>query len=252
MAFQHCIDINLLTKRYNGADQDSLKDVSFAIYKGEKFGVLGPNGAGKTTLISILCGIIKQSGGGFAYFMDGSEQVFSDMKHHIGFVPQDYAFYEELTAWQNMYYFGSLFHIPKKEIHSRTEEIFHVLGLTKFAFKKTKIFSGGMKRRMNLAIGIIHRPAILFLDEPTVGADVQSKHAMMEYLNRLNANGTTIVYTSHHMSEAQEFVNRIAFINLGELIACDQTATLLEKHHAPDLKSLFIQLTGEGYPDSDV
>lgn len=245
MTNQDCIVLSSLTKRYRNAEEESLKQVGFSIRQGEKFGILGPNGAGKTTLISILSGIITQTSGQFSFFWNGKKLSSSEVKHSIGFVPQEYAFYEELTPMQNMMYFGSLYNMGKSEIRQRTEEIFSVLGLSAIIHKKAKIFSGGMKRRMNLAIGIIHQPDILFLDEPTVGADVQSKHAMMEYLNKMNLEGTTIVYSSHHMSEAQEFCNRIAFINQGRLVACNDVETLMKQHSASDLKSLFIHLTGE-------
>lgn len=246
MTNKDCIVLNSLTKRYRKAEVESLKQVSFSILQGEKFGILGPNGAGKTTLISILCRIIPQTSGHFTFSLDEKELNSDEIKRRIGFVPQEYAFYEELTAIQNMMYFGSLYNLDKQQIRQRADEIFSVLGLSDKIHKKTRIFSGGMKRRMNLAIGIIHHPDILFLDEPTVGADVQSKHAMMEYLNKMNLGGTTIVYSSHHMSEAQEFCNRIAFINHGRLIACNDVKALMDEHSAADLKSLFIHLTGEG------
>lgn len=244
-----CITVENLSKRYPKADEDSLINVSLQIFQGEKFGILGPNGAGKTTLISILCGILPQSSGAFQFQFEGKLLGLKEIKHLIGFVPQDYAFYEELTPLQNLEYFGSLYGLKGEEIRRRSEKICSLLGLSKLMYKKTKVFSGGQKRRMNLAIGVIHQPQILFVDEPTVGADVQSKHAMIAYLNELNASGTTIIYTSHHMAEAQEFCHRIAFINKGRLIACDVVATLLQSHSAKDLTSLFIQLTGEGYSD---
>ncbi len=246
MTHKDCIVLDLLTKRYSKSKEDSLKQVSFSIYQGEKFAILGPNGAGKTTLISILCGIIPQTSGHFTFSLNGNVLSPHQVKQSIGFVPQEYAFYEELTPLQNMMYFGSLYKLRKTEIRQRTEEIFKVLGLSDIMHKKAKLFSGGMKRRMNLAIGIIHNPVILFLDEPTVGADVQSRHAMMEYLNKMNQTGTTIIYSSHHMSEAQEFCNRIAFINHGRLIAYNSISTLMSEFNAQDLTSLFIQLTGEG------
>jgi len=244
-----CISINNLTKRYKGSDNESLKQISFNINRGEKFGILGPNGAGKTTLISILCGILSETSGEFNFYRDDLKLSEREIKSVIGYVPQEYAFYEDLSPWQNMMYFGSLYNLPEKEIKIRSEEIFSVLGLGNIANKKTKIFSGGMKRRMNMAIGIIHKPEVLFLDEPTVGADVQSKHAMMEYLEKLNAGGTTIIYSSHLMEEAEAFCERVAFIHKGELIACDNLKNMIEKNNTSNLKSLFLQLTGEGYYD---
>ncbi|MDD3875101.1 MAG: ABC transporter ATP-binding protein [Bacteroidales bacterium] len=244
-----CIKTENLSKRYRNSEEESLSKISFTINKGDKFGILGPNGAGKTTLISILCGIIPTSSGKYSYYENDTVLSLVDIKKRLGFVPQDYAFYEELSPIQNMMYFGSFYKLSIKEITRRSEEIFNILGISNVAHKKIKTFSGGMKRRMNLAIGIIHKPAVLFLDEPTVGADVQSKHAMLTYINFLNSEGTTVVYTSHHMSEAQEFCNRIVLINKGELVVCDELKPLLQKYNTSSLKSLFIQLTGTQYFD---
>ena len=249
---QTCISINNLTKRYKKSDDDCLKQINLNIYQGEKFGILGPNGAGKTTLISILCGIISYTSGNYQYFENGNTLNSLEIKKIIGFVPQDYAFYDELTPLQNMMYFGAFYNLTKNEILKRSEKILSILGLLKVSDKKIKTFSGGLKRRINLALGLINYPKILFLDEPTVGADVQSKYAMIQYLNEINKKGTTIIYTSHHMQEAEDFCNRIALIDNGKLIACDYLAGLFDKHDSSNLKSLFINLTGEGYRDNNV
>ncbi|MCK4361161.1 MAG: ABC transporter ATP-binding protein [Bacteroidales bacterium] len=250
MTSQVCIQINNLTKRYFASKEESLKQVSITINSGEKFGILGPNGAGKTTLISIICGIIQSTGGSIKYFEQGNEVNLKTFRKKTGFVPQEYAFYEELTPNQNLEYFGALYNLSKKEINSRTKKLLFLLGLSKVSDKKLQTFSGGMKRRINLAIGIIHKPTILFLDEPTVGVDVQSKNAIIGFLNELNKEGTTIIYTSHHMSEAEEFCNYIALLDNGKLIACDSLTNLLNLHESSSLKSLFINLTGEDYRDN--
>jgi ABC-2 type transport system ATP-binding protein len=246
---QPCIQIENLSKRYDGASIDSLKGVNLEISSGDKYGVLGPNGAGKTTLISILCGIFEESSGNVKYLDEGQDANFKRMQSKIGFVPQEYALYQELTPIQNLEYFGAMYNLSKNVIAKRSHEILEILGLSKVMHNKVQTFSGGMKRRVNLAIGIIHEPSILFLDEPTVGVDVQSKVAILKFLNELNKQGTTIVYTSHHLSEAQEFCNRIALIDQGEIIIKGEIDSLLETHQAKDLKSLFIQFTGEEYRD---
>lgn len=246
---QHCINIKNLGKRYEGASVDSLNGVNLTILAGDKYGVLGPNGAGKTTLISILCGILEASTGQIEYSDHGNVVNYKTIQPKIGFVPQEYALYQELTPVQNLEYFGALYNLSKQEIASRTTEILKTLGLSAVAHKKVQTFSGGMKRRVNLAIGIIHQPTILFLDEPTVGVDVQSKVAILKFLNDINAQGTTIIYTSHHLSEAQEFCNRIALIDQGKIIIKGELKTLLEEHQTVDLKALFIQFTGEQYRD---
>ena len=237
------IHVENVSKRYKNAEDCSLQEVSLTIFKSDKFGILGPNGAGKTTLISILCGIFNQSSGKVTYNS-------SEKKHSIiGYVPQDFAFYNELTATQNLEYFGVLYHLSKKEIKQRSEEILTILGLLSVADKKVKTYSGGMKRRLNLAIGILHNPSILFLDEPTVGVDIQSKNAIIQFLNKLNEQGTTIIYTSHHLSEAEEFCNKIAILDYGKLIAFDEISALKHAHNVNSLMDVILKLTGEGYRD---
>ncbi|TLV02331.1 ABC transporter ATP-binding protein [Dyadobacter luticola] len=249
METQVCIEIQQVSKRYKSSGEDSLTKVSLNISCGDVFGLLGPNGAGKTTLISILCGIIPPTSGQVTYFVDGNIITENERKSIIGFVPQEYAFYQELTPRQNLDYFGAMYNIPKKELEIRREELLEVLGLAKSADKKVGTFSGGMKRRVNLAIGIIHNPEILFLDEPTVGVDVQSRNAIIRYLQQINKAGTTIIYTSHHMSEAEEFCKHIALIDHGKVIAKGELAGLKAENQVSDLQSLFINLTGEEYRD---
>lgn len=245
----NCIEISALSKRYPKATKDSLKAVSLSIQEGDRYGILGPNGAGKTTLISILCGILEASSGDLRYKHQNQVISFKEMQSKIGFVPQEYALYQELTPVQNLEYFGALYNLSKTEIATRTAQILKILGLSHVAHDKVQTFSGGMKRRINLAIGIIHQPTILFLDEPTVGVDVQSKVAILKFLHQLNAEGMTIVYTSHHLSEAQELCNRIALIDQGQIILQGDLLPLLETHQVQDLKELFIQFTGEEYRD---
>jgi len=232
-----------LSKRYKNAEELSLQHVSFSVFAGDKFGILGPNGAGKTTLISIMCGIIDSSGGKVKFNIPGLTE------YNIGLVPQDYAFYNELTAPQNLEYFGVLYHLSKKEIKERSDKVLSLLGLLNYTDKKVKTFSGGMKRRLNLAIGILHNPSILFLDEPTVGVDIQSRNAIIQFLNSLNDTGTTIIYTSHHLYEAEEFCNKIALLDYGKLIAFDETEKLKLKNNSASLTEVVLKLTGEDYRD---
>ena len=244
-----CIEIKNVSKRYSKAQEDTLSDISANITCGDVFGLLGPNGAGKTTLISILCGIIPATSGEINYYIDDNLLTAPERKSRIGFVPQEYAFYQELTARQNLDYFGAMYNIPADELRERREHLLDVLGLVKAGDKKVGEFSGGMKRRVNLAIGIIHQPDILFLDEPTVGVDVQSKNAIIRYLQQLNQSGMTIIYTSHHMAEAEEFCKHIALIDHGKVIAKGEIEALKSENGVTDLQSLFINLTGEEYRD---
>lgn len=243
------IEVQKISKQYSGATEYSLNGVSLSIKRGDKLGIFGPNGAGKTTLISIICGIIKQSEGE-VIFNDGESSIeLRSMLYKIGYVPQDFSFYPELTPYQNLMYFGALYDITKTELKQKIKSLLSVLGLSHVTHKKVGKFSGGMKRRVNLAIGIINDPAILFLDEPTVGVDVQSKNAIMTYLEELNRTGTTIIYTSHHMNEGQEFCNRIVLLDQGKLIADDSLQHLLKEYNESSLEALFLSLTGIEYRD---
>ncbi|WP_430817702.1 ABC transporter ATP-binding protein [Carboxylicivirga sp. RSCT41] len=241
---QAIIQIDKLSKRYKDASDYSLNDVSFTIHSGDKFGIFGPNGAGKTTLISIICKLFSQSSGTVHYFPTNGSEL------SIGFVPQDLALFEELTAQQNMEYFGALYKLKKRDVEARTAELLAILGLSNVVHKKVKTFSGGMKRRLNLAIGIIHKPEIIFLDEPTVGVDIQSKNAIMAFLNELNTNGTTIIYTSHHMEEAEEFCDKIAILDYGKVIACDVLSNLYASYKVTSLMEIMLLLTGKEYRDN--
>lgn len=246
---ENVIEIKAVSKTYKGAFEKSLNNISFSINKGDKIGIFGPNGAGKTTLISILCGIIDSSEGEVKYRSNNKLVDLKSMLFKIGYVPQDFSFYEELSPYQNLMYFGSLYAIPKKELQEKIENLLTVLGLAHVMHKKVAKFSGGMKRRVNLAIGIINDPDLLFLDEPTVGVDVQSKNSIIAYLEELNKQGTTIIYTSHHLNEAQEFCNRIVLIDKGNLIESNTLDELLSKHNERNLESLFLKLTGIEYRD---
>ncbi len=247
---QPIIQIQSLSKKYKDADEFSLNDLTLSIYEGQIFGLLGPNGAGKTTLISLLCGLIKPTSGSFTI----NNLMYSDnanaIKKVIGVVPQEYALYPTLTAKENLLYFGSMYGLKGKELQQKVNENLDFLGLLKFADKRVETFSGGMKRRVNLIAGILHNPKILFLDEPTVGVDVQSKNAIIEYLTQLNQSGTTIIYTSHHLSEAQDFCTDIAIIDRGKIYAQGTPKELISNtSNAQNLEDVFIALTGKELRD---
>lgn len=243
------IVLNSVFKKYDSSGLLALDNINLSIRNGTIYGLLGPNGAGKTTLINILCGILSPSSGQIYYYQQRREITAQEIKQFIGYVPQDFAFYHELTPIQNLRYFGAMYNLTQQELEERISVLLTVLGLHKFADKKVGTFSGGMKRRVNLAIGVIHQPTLLFLDEPTVGVDVQSRTAILKYLTQLNQGGTTIIYTSHHLSEAEHFCKEITLIDHGKIIASGNTAELLENNKAENLESLFITLTGEDYRD---
>lgn len=247
---QSIIKIQSISKQYKGADFQSLKNVVLNIPQHSVFGLLGPNGAGKTTLISILCGLIQPTLG--TYEIDGisAKGNLPLLKSKIGIVPQEYALYPTLTAYENLMYFGSLYNVSKADLKEKIPAYLTRLGLADFMHKKIDTFSGGMKRRVNLIAGILHNPKVLFLDEPTVGVDVQSRATIIDYLKQLNQYGTTIVYTSHLMAEAQDFCTDIAIIDQGSVFVQGTPKELIESvPNANSLEEVFIALTGKKLRD---
>lgn len=247
---EHIIEIKNLYKKYKNSDEFSVNDISLNISKNEIYGILGPNGAGKTTLISMLSGLIKPSSGHFTINGLSPKKDSSKIKQIIGIVPQEYALYPTLTAKENLLFFGSLYGLKHKTLHKSIDESLERMGLSKFADKKVEQFSGGMKRRCNLIAGTLHTPKVLFLDEPTVGVDVQSKKVIIDFLQELNKNGTCIIYTSHHLSEAEEFCTKIAIIDKGRIHAVGSPEELVTQiATAENLEDVFISLTGKELRD---
>ena len=211
------IEIKDVTKSYGR--QKVLQNVSFEIMEGELFGLLGPNGAGKSTLIDILTGIQSMDSG--EIFING-KSIKTDkveIRKHLGLVPQDIALLEELNAVDNLEYFGGLYGLAGTELKSQIEKLLGVAGLTDKKKEKVKNYSGGMKRRLNIAVAMLHNPSILILDEPTVGVDAQSRQHIFDYIQSLAEQGTTILYTSHYMEEIEALCKRVFILDLGEEVA---------------------------------
>ncbi len=247
---QDIIHIQALAKKYKNSKVNAVDEVQLNIVEGEKLGVFGPNGAGKTSLMAMLCGIVLPSSGSIYYHIDGKKLTCKDALPFIGYVPQDFAFYPELSAQQNLIYFGKMYGIPTNELNQRIDLLLEKLGLSAFRYQLLSTFSGGMKRRINLAIGILNNPKVLFLDEPTVGVDVQSKYAIDQLLEELNKNGTTIVFTSHHLKESEQFCDRLVLLDKGKIIANGTMEALKQQYMVTDLEQLLIQLTGKELRDS--
>lgn len=244
------IEITDLYKKYKDADDFSVNNLSIVVEKGEIFGLLGPNGAGKTTLISMLCGLLKPTLGTITISGLSYKNKSTEIKKLIGVVPQEIALYPTLTAKENLMYFGSMCGLQTFELKTKIDTALEKLGLTKFADKKIATFSGGMKRRINLLAGILHNPQVLFLDEPTVGVDVQSKNVIIDYLKALNQDGMTIVYTSHHLVEAQDLCTKIAIIDQGKIYAHNTPQALISQTQgANNLEDVFIAITGKELRD---
>ncbi|KJD32373.1 multidrug ABC transporter ATPase [Tamlana nanhaiensis] len=239
-----------MSKKYLGAENYSVSNLSLSINDQEIFGLLGPNGAGKTTLISMLCALVKPTSGSFTINDLNYKQHKTEIKKLIGIVPQEYALYPTLTAFENLKYFGSMYGLKGKALNEKILSHLEILGLEKFANKKISTFSGGMKRRVNLLASILHNPKVLILDEPTVGVDVQSKNVIISFLKELNANGTTIIYTSHHLNEAEQFCTKVAIIDHGQIIVEGKPKDLINKaEDLHNLEDVFISLTGKELRD---
>lgn len=237
------IEIEKLYKKYKNADVFALEDFNLTIKSNEIHGVLGPNGAGKTTLMSILSGLINPTSGKVSIQGKELQKDLNKIKSLIGIVPQEYALYPTLTARENLLFFGKIYKVPSNILNDKINLLAERIGMNKFLDKKIESFSGGMKRRINLLAGILHQPEILFLDEPTVGVDIQSKLILLEYLKELNQQGMTIVYTSHHMAEAEDFCTRITIMNLGKAIITEEPKKLIQEHNAHNLEEVFVSLT---------
>ena len=220
--------LDLCNIRKNYGRTVALKEISFEVQSGELFGLLGPNGAGKTTLLSILAGLLAPSSGE-AKLLGKTLASHPELQRQIGIVPQDLAIYSDLTARENLHFFGELYTLEKNETQSRAKEILDAIGLTERADHRASTFSGGMKRRLNLGVALMHRPSLLLLDEPTVGVDPQSRNRLFEEVRRLNAQGMTVIYTSHYVEEVQSLCSRVGILDHGELIACDTVPSLLAR-----------------------
>jgi len=205
----------------------ALAGVSLAVEPGELFGLLGPNGAGKTTLISILSGLTNADGGGVRLFGERFDRSRRDLRRLVGIGTQDLSIYPDLTARENLAFFGKLYGLSGNTLESRVDETLAAVGLTERANDRAGTFSGGMKRRLNLAAAVVHGPKLLFLDEPTTGVDPQSRNHIFRHVKALNAAGMTVVYTSHYMEEVQALCKRIAILDGGTLRACDTLPNLL-------------------------
>ncbi len=219
------VTVQDLVKKYG--EHTAVDGISFAIRAGEIFGLLGPNGAGKTTLISMLTTLLTPTSG--TIMIDGCEVVHQAdrIKEIVGLVPQDLAIYPTLSARDNLIFFGQMYGLRGQVLKQRIDEVLEIVGLQDRARDAVETFSGGMKRRINLAAGLLHRPRVLFLDEPTVGVDPQSRNYIFDNVERLNREGMTIIYTTPYMEEAERLCQRVAIIDHGRILALDTPKNLI-------------------------
>jgi ABC-2 type transport system ATP-binding protein len=206
-----------LRKRFG--DLVAVDGVSFEIGKGETYGLLGPNGAGKTTTVSMICGLLERDGGDVVVAGVAMRGSGTAAKAHIGYVPQELALYPDLSGAENLRFFGQLYGLDKRTLAERVAATLEIVGLTDRARDRVDKYSGGMKRRLNIAAGLLHAPKLLILDEPTAGVDPQSRNAILENVEKLAAEGIAVLYTTHYMEEAERLCDRVGIIDEGRIIA---------------------------------
>ncbi|WP_069999741.1 ABC transporter ATP-binding protein [Cellulosilyticum sp. I15G10I2] len=232
------VAVNNIYKSFG--DNIALNNLSLGIEEGEIFGLLGPNGAGKSTTINILSGLLNQDKGDISIFNKNIRMHLNEIKQNMGVVPQDLAIFEELTAYENISFFASLYGIQAKERNKKTIEALAFVGLEEKAKEKVKSFSGGMKRRLNIACGIAHKPRLIIMDEPTIGIDPQSRNHILNSIKVLNQKGASIIYTTHYMEEAEALCDRMAIIDKGCVIASGTAESL--RDIISDKNTVFIGL----------
>ena len=207
--------------------QPAVNGISFSIPRGEIFGLLGPNGAGKSTTIAMLSGLLEPTTGTISLLGMDLAKPLTRAKGRIGLVPQELALYPCLSARDNLMFFGRIYGLHGKILRERIQAVLDLVQLADRADERIGTFSGGMKRRINLAAGLLHQPEILFLDEPTVGVDPQSRNAIFESIEALNRSGLTVIYTTHYMEEAERLCHRVAIVDHGQIVALDTPANLI-------------------------
>lgn len=238
--------------RKNYSTREVLKGISFRVQKGEIVGLLGPNGAGKSTLTKIIAGIEKADQGMVLFHGENIQKDSIHFKKRLGVVPQDIALYEDLSAYDNIKFFGSLYGYKGTELRKRIEEVLTFVGLWDRKKECPSKFSGGMKRRLNIACSVVHSPEILIMDEPTVGIDPQSRNHIMQMIKTLQERGTTVIYISHYIEEIEELCNRVIIMDYGQILVDDEKNKIKNKYHDKadeSLESIFLTLTGTDLRD---
>ena len=243
------IETKNLTRYFNSVK--AVDSMNLKINKGELFGLLGPNGAGKTTFISMLATILKPSSGTAKLCGYDIVRDQDNVRKCIGIVFQDPTLDDELYGKENLDMHGRLYHMDKKAREEKIKEVLELVGLSSRANMQVKTYSGGMKRRLEIARGLMHKPDVLFLDEPTLGLDPQTRRSIWDFILKLKKEGVTIMLTTHYMEEADYLCNRVAIIDHGKLIAIDTPKNLKRKHRAKTLEDVFLRYTGRSIRDDE-
>lgn len=246
------LKLNGLSKKYD--NKTVVDHISLEIKKGEIFGLLGPNGAGKSTTMNMICSLLKPTSGSIELFHMDAKKNIKQIKSKIGYIPQDLALHGNLKAWENVEFFTSLYGIKGKDLKAAVDKSLDFVGLSDKRNEYSKNFSGGMKRRLNIACALGHEPELLIFDEPTVGIDPQSRNFILEKIKETNKNGTTVIYTSHYMEEVEAICTRIAIMDSGKIIAMGTKEELVKLVTDDDdshmtLEEVFLSLTGKKLRD---
>lgn len=248
---ENIIEVRDLRKTYPGGNE-AVRGVSFDVRRGEFFGFLGPNGAGKTTTINMLVNLVKRTAGEIK--IDGLtlEKNSREIYARIGFAMQEVGLDETATAREMLQLHGKLYHLPQERIDSQIAKLLKLVELEKVADRFTHTYSGGMRRRFDLALSLIHEPKVLFLDEPTQGLDPHARQLIWNHLRELNRSGMTIFLTTHFMEEAEALCERLCIMDKGQIVTEGSPRELIEKHEATNLEHVFLKMTGSNLGDEDV
>jgi len=248
---QFIIEVNNLKKTYPG-NVEAVKGVSFNVKRGEFFGFLGPNGAGKTTTINMLVNLVKKSSGKIVIDGIDLDSQIEEIYKRVGFAMQEVGLDEVATAREMMQLHGRLYHMPKEKIDEQIKYLLKLVELEKVADKFTSTYSGGMRRRFDLALSLIHEPSLLFLDEPTQGLDPHARQLIWGHLRNLQKNGMTIFLTTHFMEEAETLCERIAIIDKGQIVEVGSPKELIKKYQSKNLEEVFLKTTGHNLGEEEV
>lgn len=248
---KNIIEVKKLSKTYPGGTK-AVQGISFNVKEGEFFGFLGPNGAGKTTTINMLVNLVKKTSGTVLINGHNLDEKPDEIYKQVGFAMQEVGLDETATAREMMQLHGRLYHMSKAEIDAQMEKLLNLVELTKVADKYTSTYSGGMRRRFDLALSLIHKPKILFLDEPTQGLDPHARQLIWGHLRSLNKEGMTIFLTTHFMEEAEQLCDRIEIMDKGKIVTEGTPAELLKKHQAKNLEEVFLKTTGSNLANEEV
>ncbi len=244
------IELSHVTRHYKDAPRPAVSDLSIKIPQGSVYGFLGPNGAGKSTTVMMLCGLMRPDQGTVTVLGLDTAHHGEAIRRQIGVATQEVALLPTLTAYENLFYFGRMYGLKASEIKESIKRDLHIFGLTAKSNKQVHTFSGGMKKRLNLIAALLHNPKILILDEPTAGVDVQSRNMILDFLIDLKKHGTTIIYSSHLMEEAEKICTHLAIVDEGKLVEEGTPASLLSAHpECKNLEQYFLKITGKNIRD---